>query len=505
MFQVPWPDYAGELFGGLLKTVEYTVAGFAGAAVLGLLLALMRLSGLRSLRWPAAAYTEVFKNIPLLAIIFVTYFGLGSIGIRLDVFSAGALSLVIFYAAYLSETFRSAISGVHQGQQEAAEALGLSRVSTFSWVIFPQALRLALPGTNTMLVDLLKSTSLLVTISAAELMSEARLITSATFRALEVYLVIAGIYFLLCYPLSQGLLWFERRIRAGTPLSPRRRRRLRNAAALLTADGQIDATTSSGTAGDVSQPGTVVRIERLRKSFDGRQVLDEVSLEVGRGKIVSIIGQSGGGKTTLLRCINLLERPDRGLIEVNGVPIFSGVNVASRDLAQLRRSVGMVFQRFNLFPHLTAVENVMLAQLRAGIPEQIALERAVRLLRRVGLAHRGTANPEQMSGGEQQRVAIARALALQPSVLLFDEPTSSLDPESTGEVLRVMRELAEDGMTMILVTHELTFARDVADWVVFVDGGRIVEEGLPVDLLSSPREARTRTFLAGHLAITAEA
>jgi ABC-type polar amino acid transport system ATPase subunit len=162
--------------------------------------------------------------------------------------------------------------------------------------------------------------------------------------------------------------------------------------------------------------------------------------------------------------------------------------------------VGMVFQRFNLFPHLTAVENVMLAQLRAGVPEQAALERSVQLLRRVGLAHRGVAYPEQLSGGEQQRVAIARALALKPAVLLFDEPTSSLDPESTGEVLRVMRELAEDGMTMILVTHELPFARDVSDWVVFVDGGRIVEEGEPADVLVRPSQLRTRAFLASYAA-----
>jgi ABC-type polar amino acid transport system ATPase subunit len=157
--------------------------------------------------------------------------------------------------------------------------------------------------------------------------------------------------------------------------------------------------------------------------------------------------------------------------------------------------VGMVFQRFNLFPHLTAVENVMLAPLDAGVDEAEAIQRAVQLLRRVRLAHRATAYPEQMSGGEQQRVAIARALALRPSVLLFDEPTSSLDPESTGEVLRVMRELAGDGMTMVLVTHELSFAMDVADQVVFVDGGRIVEQGKPKLVLTNPREQRTREFL----------
>lgn len=233
MFEVPWSEYSADLWEGLLKTLSYTVAGFAGAALLGLAVALLRLSALRALRIPALLYTELFKNVPLLAVIFLTYFGLGSVGVKLDAFQAGTLSLILFYAAYLSETFRSAINGVHNGQQEASSALGLSKLSTFRKVVFPQAMRLALPGTNTMLVDLLKSTSLLVTISAAELMSQGRLITSATFRALEVYLVIAVIYFVLCYPLSQGLLWLERRIHAGVPLSPARRRRLREARKLL--------------------------------------------------------------------------------------------------------------------------------------------------------------------------------------------------------------------------------------------------------------------------------
>ena len=233
VFKVHWSDYSSDLLQGLIKTLEYTVGGFAGAAALGLVLALMRLSSLRLLRAPAAIYTELFKNIPLLAIIFLTYFGLASQGVKLSVFAAGTLSLIIFYAAYLSEIFRGAIGGVHPGQQEAAEALGLSRRSTFAHVVFPQALRSALPGTNTMLVDLLKSTSLLVTISAAELMSQGQLIASETFRALEVYVVISILYFALCYPLSQGLLWFERQIRGGVPLTPPRRRRMRIARALL--------------------------------------------------------------------------------------------------------------------------------------------------------------------------------------------------------------------------------------------------------------------------------
>ena len=256
----------------------------------------------------------------------------------------------------------------------------------------------------------------------------------------------------------------------------------------------VDAIAHEPLAADA--PEVVVQIKNLSKSFDGRLVLDNVHLEVHKSNIVAIIGQSGSGKTTLMRCVNLLEIPERADMEVAGEKIFSGDQLLCKDLAKLRQTVGMVFQRFNLFPHLTAVENIMLAQLRAGVPEEEAMERAIGLLRRVRLAHRGMAYPDKMSGGEQQRVAIARALALQPAVLLFDEPTSALDPESTGEVLRVMRELARDGMTMVLVTHEVPFARDVADWVVFVDGGHIVEEGKPAEVISRPSHERTQAFLA---------
>jgi ABC-type polar amino acid transport system ATPase subunit len=257
---------------------------------------------------------------------------------------------------------------------------------------------------------------------------------------------------------------------------------------------QVDPVVPATT--QIIDDDPVVQIRGLRKAYDGRVVLHGVDLEVHRGRITAILGQSGGGKTTLMRCINLLERPEGGRISINGKTVVDDGAVVCPDLAELRRTVGMVFQRFNLFPHLTAVENIMLAPLRAGVDEHQAAARAVALLVRVGLAHRGLAFPDQMSGGEQQRVAIARALALDPTVLLFDEPTSSLDPEATNEVLRVMRDLAADGMTMVLVTHEITFARDVADHVVFVDGGRVVEQGSPDAVLHNPREARTRAFLA---------
>ncbi|AYD04564.1 amino acid ABC transporter permease (plasmid) [Neorhizobium sp. NCHU2750] len=233
LFQVPWNDYLGNIGEGLLRTLGYTIGSFIGATALGLAIALMRLNRSKLIRFIAAFYTEIFKNIPLLAIIFLTYFGLPSVGVKLQVFEAGVLSLVLFYAAYLSEIFRAAISGVHRGQQEASEALGLSRGKTFSHVVLPQAVRLALPGTNTMFVDLIKSTSLLVTISAAELMTNAQLIASETFRSLEVYLVISAVYFAICYPVSQSLLFLERKIHAGIPLSIGRRRRLTLAKTLL--------------------------------------------------------------------------------------------------------------------------------------------------------------------------------------------------------------------------------------------------------------------------------
>jgi polar amino acid transport system permease protein len=234
-FHVRWSEWTSALLDGLVNTIEYAALGFAAAAVLGLALALMRTSRIALIRLPASIYTELFKNVPLLVIISVTYYGIVRFGIRLGVFEAGALSLAIFYAAYLSEIFRSALVGVHDGQREAAQALGLGRWSTFAHVVFPQALRLALPGTNTMLVDLLKSTSLLTVIAAGELMGVGNSVASQTFEQMEVFLVIAAIYFALCYPLSQALLWLERRVRAGAALSVGRYRRLRTARALLAA------------------------------------------------------------------------------------------------------------------------------------------------------------------------------------------------------------------------------------------------------------------------------
>ena len=236
----------------------------------------------------------------------------------------------------------------------------------------------------------------------------------------------------------------------------------------------------------------IVSIRNLKKAFGGNTVLHDINLDVKKGEKVVVLGPSGSGKSTMLRCINALEDVSGGAITVDGVAITD----PKVDINKVREHLGMVFQRFNLWPHKSVIENVMLAQrVVLGRKPDDARARAQELLRMVGLADKADAYPASLSGGQQQRVAIARALAMEPKVMLFDEPTSALDPELVGEVLSVMTKLAESGMTMIVVTHEIGFAREVADRVIFMDGGYIVEEGHPSEVLVNPKEERTRTFL----------
>ncbi|MGN6585975.1 MAG: amino acid ABC transporter ATP-binding protein [Solirubrobacterales bacterium] len=244
----------------------------------------------------------------------------------------------------------------------------------------------------------------------------------------------------------------------------------------------------------------MVSLRGICKRFGELEVLKGVDIEIGRGEVVCILGPSGSGKSTLLRCVNLLEPPEEGEIFVEGHDICkgpgSGTGEESWELNFVRQRVGIVFQQFNLFPHKTALENVTLAQERVlGRSKAEARAKATELLERVGLGDKLDQYPERLSGGQQQRVAIARALAMDPHVMLFDEVTSALDPELVKEVLDVMRELAEEGMTMMVVTHEIGFAKEVADRVIFMDAGVIVEEGKPADVLENPREERTQQFL----------
>ena len=254
----------------------------------------------------------------------------------------------------------------------------------------------------------------------------------------------------------------------------------------------------------------VLEVEHIRKKFEKTQVLKDISFDLDKGQVVSIIGSSGSGKTTLLRCLNFLERPDHGIIRVNGETLFDADVQSDKKESEIRRKrlhFGLVFQSFNLFPQYTALQNVMLAKelLAKEDPGYKAKKKEIRqeieaqaetLLRQMGLADRMGNYPHQLSGGQCQRVAIARALALAPDILCFDEPTSALDPELTGEVLKVIRELADRQTTMIIVTHEMAFARDVANHVIFMDDGYILEQGDPMEVIEHPKQERTRQFLS---------
>ncbi|MDP4557570.1 amino acid ABC transporter ATP-binding protein [Halomonas meridiana] len=240
----------------------------------------------------------------------------------------------------------------------------------------------------------------------------------------------------------------------------------------------------------------IVRMQKLHKHFGSLHVLKEIDLDIVPGEVVVVIGASGSGKSTLIRCINGLEEFQSGSLEVDGNTLLPN-GKSSQALQTIRTEVGMVFQQFNLFPHLSVLDNITLAPMKVrGWSRQDAEETAKRLLERVGIADQANKYPSQLSGGQQQRVALARALAMEPRLMLFDEPTSALDPEMIGEVLDAMRELAKEGMTMVIVTHEMGFAREVADRIIFIHKGEIAEQGPPEQLFDTPRHERTQSFLA---------
>ena len=271
---------------------------------------------------------------------------------------------------------------------------------------------------------------------------------------------------------------------------------------LEAAQGDADMTTPTSTDTASAATDPLLRLCNIDKFYGHVQVLHDVSIDVQKGEVVCLIGPSGAGKSTLLRCVNHLETIDKGSIHFEGRPVFRYerdgrmVNDTDARIEQVRTHIGMVFQSFNLFPHLTALGNIVEAPIHVKkLPKARAHELGRQLLDKVGLSAKADAFPHQLSGGQQQRVAIARALAMEPTVMLFDEATSALDPELVGEVLRVMRTLANEGMTMLVVTHEMGFARDVADRVVFMADGRVVEQGTPAQIFSAPSNVRTRQFL----------
>ena len=250
---------------------------------------------------------------------------------------------------------------------------------------------------------------------------------------------------------------------------------------------------NENTARNVSLNKSIIKVLELHKHFGNNEVLKGINNQIKKGEVVVVIGPSGSGKSTFLRCLNLLEVPTSGQI------VFEGTDITDKktDINKVREKMGMVFQQFNLFPHKTVMENITMAPIEVkGLSKAEAEEKALKLLKKVGLAEKANAYPASLSGGQKQRIAIARALAMEPDVMLFDEPTSALDPEMVGEVLNVMKDLANEGMTMVVVTHEMGFAREVGDRIIFMDGGNVVEEGTPQEIFSNPKNKRTIEFLS---------
>ena len=514
------------LWDGALLAVEIAALSMVGGVLLGFGLALLRLSRVRVLSVLAWIYIWFIRGTPQLLQLVFLYDALPSVGIRLDSFTTAVIGFALNEAAFSAEILRGGILSVNRNQAIAAAAFGMGPLLTMRRIILPQAMRAILPGMANDSIAVLKGTSIASVIFVNELTFRSQQVVGQNFKFFTVFAA-AGVIYLALTSAIAAIQWFlertfnielERPAPGTTALDrlfgrgPGGTNPLPPVPAPAASPSQAGSPPAgrdkwldgiSDALGDGTPEGGVyVACAGIWKAYAGREVLRGINLTVNRGEVVAIMGPSGSGKSTLLRLINHLEQLDKGEILVAGKHVgyrlIDGILRPTRDLAKARAKarIGMVFQHFNLFDHLTALENVIEAPIRVyGEDPDRARAKAMGLLTMVGLANHARHLPHRLSGGQQQRVAIARALAISPRLMLFDEPTSALDPELVSEVLAVIRRLAEAGMTMIVVTHEVRFARDVADRVVFMDDGQIVEEGAPSAVLDNPQQERTRRFL----------
>ncbi|MBB5425764.1 polar amino acid transport system permease protein [Paraburkholderia atlantica] len=523
---------------GLGRTLLLTALGAAFGFALGVPIALARVSRSPLLAGCAWAFVWLFRSIPLIVLLLI----LNNLGylyetvhlgvpftslVVLDVpttelispFLAAVLGLTLNHAAFSAEVIRGGIQSVDHGQLEAAAALGLPRERQARRIVLPQAMRAIVPTAFNDLIALAKGSSMVYVLAMPELFYTVQIIYRRNLEVIPLLMVATVWYLIILTVLSAIQVYVERHFSRGVKRS-----------AVPSAFGALLKSVGIARGGDVAhvepfgdakdnaragasasldqrwadqRDGARITIQQVSKSFGTLKVLDNVSLTMRPGSVTVILGQSGSGKSTLLRTINHLERVDGGLIDIDGELIGyrrdgdTLYELKEKEVLRRRVEVGMVFQSFNLFPHLTVLENIIEAPVALGRLSRAEAESlALSLLARVGLEAKAHAWPRQLSGGQQQRVAIARALALKPKVLLFDEPTSALDPELVNEVLDVIKALARSGTTMVIVTHEIGFAREVADTIVFMDRGRVIESGPPAQVLNEPRHARTREFLS---------
>jgi polar amino acid transport system permease protein len=514
---------------GLGQTLLLTALGAVFGFSLGTLLALARVSSsplLVALSW---GFIWLFRSIPLIVLLLlinnlgylyehivigvpfteITFLSLPTTQ-SITPFLAAVLGLTLNMGAFSAEMIRGGILSVDQGQHEAAAALGLPKGRQARRIVLPQAMRAILPTAFNEIIGLAKGTSMVYILALPELFYTIQIIYRRNLEVIPLLMVATVWYVVILSVLSVIQYYIERHYARGALRNPppdlfravaTRLGLVRPAAPV--AQTRRDTVVPSGTWSESLPRGGEVRIQNVTKSFGPLRVLEDVSLTLPSGSVTAILGQSGSGKSTLLRTINHLERVDAGFIAIDGELVGyrqhgqTLFELKEADIRRRRTDVGMVFQNFNLFPHLTVLENLIEAPLAVrGLTRPEAEDLARGLLARVGLADKADAYPRQLSGGQQQRVAIARTLALKPKVLLFDEPTSALDPELVNEVLDVIKELARSGTTLIIVTHEIGFAREVADTIVFMEQGRILEVGTPDKVFSRPDHPRTAEFLA---------
>lgn len=520
--------FSSQILHGLLNTIVLTVIAMACSTILGTVLAVMRLSTNPVAYLVSWTFTWLARSIPpLVQIIF--WFNLGFLFERIEiripfgpvlysaptnevmsVYLAAALGLILNVAAYMAEIVRGGIISVSEGQSLAGMSLGLNKRQRLLRIVLPQAMSSILPGTGNQVINMLKSTSLVSVVGLPDLLYSAQEIYGTNFQTIPLLIVASLWYLIVCSVLSIGQYYLERhfgksqRDRSGKRMIDQVRSVFRRAAAV---GGRRQQAAPEHPAPDAAtdQPDAVpamLEVRGLTRSYAGMTAVDDVSLSVRKGEVLCVIGPSGSGKSTMLKCLAMLEPYDAGGVFLDGKMLGYRVHgdhrrpLSEAKIDQQRAEMGVVFQGFNLFGHMTALDNVLCGPVWThGEDRSAAVARARELLAMVGLAHVAELYPRQLSGGQQQRVAIARCLAMRPKLMLFDEPTSALDPELVGEVLGTMKELAAAGMTMIVVTHEIGFARNVADRVAFMKDGVLRAVGTPQEVLQQPKDPALSAFL----------
>ena len=437
-----------RLLGGLGVALKISAVSVLISLPLGILLGVLMTFKNPILKAILRVYLEFIRIMPQMVLLFLVYFGTTrAFGWDLSGETAAAIVFVLWGTAEMSDLVRGALIAIPKHQYESSEALGMSRAQTYWYIIIPQTVRRLIPLSINLITRMIKTTSLVLMIGVVEVLKVAQQIIEANRTASP------NAAFGRVYPVFSGLLAHQPAGRL-----PRK---------------EMEVTV-------MAEP--ILTVDHLVKSYDGKtNVLDNVSFAVKPGEVIVVVGPSGCGKSTLLRCLNGLEPVQAGRVKLGSETVAYG----GKNLAALRQCIGMVFQSYELFPHLTVLENILLAPTKE----------AEALLDRVGLLAKKNSYPRELSGGQKQRVAIVRALCMHPEILLFDEVTAALDPEMVREVLDVMLDLAREGKTMVIVTHEMQFARAIASRVLFLDDGRIVEEAPPADFFDHPQTERAQRFL----------